>query len=619
MARLTKADSVYRMSLHKNGGYMYATTHPYTVTEDGKRMYSCLHWGTVTDELKFIPGKQYLYASPEERAKLIFPEGWDLSEIEKLQSNRGQGRPAYEGADVNRFYGDVWLMEQVADKVGLRTDLMATFHENAEIVNDVLTLAYYSFTTGNSWSRAARWQKLEKAPSSRELIPMTITRLTRSISETERMNLFKYRADRLGKDELCAVDSTTRSAYGSSLADIKWGRDKEHVPLPQTSEVVVYSLDSHMPVYYRTFSGNIPDSRSVETILTDISHAGFPRVILVTDRGYESVQNLEKYILRGQTMIMCVKMRQKIVLDRIAEFGTIGGKPGDMLFDPESRLYHKQYDLEYDVRGNGDTIHKADRMKLNLFFDPFRRAAEQTELEVAVEMQRRSLQSILDAGGSVDDDESIKKNYNWYEVSYDKKDRKLLSFSLDEKKIENVKKTSGFFGYITLGLDYTALQTLDAYGLRDEQEKYFCQMKTQMGFDRQRNWSEEGKTGRLLILFVGLIISSYVRHIWKTTGLKKQFASTQDILDEMRSIRCIEHNGRAKFITPFVGTQKDICKAFGFDIPEGCGTEYKSRKVSPKRRGRPAKAKTAKLDSYYTTICNEKESNLAVYLHICIH
>lgn len=105
---------------------------------------------------QFIPGKQYLYASPEERAKLIFPEEWDLSEIEKLQSNRGQGRPAYEGADVKHFYGDVWLMERVADKVGLRTDLMATFHENAEIVNDVLTLADYSFSTGNSWSRAAR-------------------------------------------------------------------------------------------------------------------------------------------------------------------------------------------------------------------------------------------------------------------------------------------------------------------------------------------------------------------------------------------------------------------------------------------------------------------------------
>ena len=596
MARPTKADSIYRVALHKNGGYMYATTHPYTITNDGKRKYSCLHWGAVTEGLKFIPGKQYLYASPEERARLIFPEGWDLSEIEKLQSERRQGRPAYGGTDVNRFYGDVWLLERVADKVGLRADLMATFHENAEIVNDVLTLAYYSFATGNSWSRAARWQKLEKAPSSRELTPMTITRLTQSISETERMNLFKYRADRLGKDELCAVDSTTRSAYGSSLADIKWGKNKERIPLPQTSEVVVYSLDSHMPVYYRTFPGNIPDSRSVETILTDISHAGFPKVILVTDRGYESVQNLERYILRGQPMIMCVKMRQKIVLDKISEFGPIEGKPGDMLFDAESRLYYKQYDLEYDVRGNGDTVHKADRMKLDLFFDPYRRAAEQTDLAVEIETQRNSLQSILDAGGCVDDDVSLKKNYNWYEVAYDKKDRKLLSFSLNENKIENVKKTSGFFGYITIGLDYTALQTLETYGLRDEQEKYFCQMKSQMGFGRQRNWSEEGKTGRLLILFVGLIISSYVRHVWKTTGLRKKFASTLDILDEMRSVRCIEHNGRAKFITPFIGAQKDICEAFGFAVPEGCGTEYKSRKVSPKHRGRPTKAKTVKLE-----------------------
>ena len=54
---------------------------------------------------------------------------------------------------------------------------------------------------------------------------------------------------------------------------------------------------------------------------------------------------------------------------------------------------------------------------------------------------------------------------------------------------------------------------LTLYGLRDKQEKYFQQMKSQLGFDRQRNWSEEGKTDRLLILFVGLILSSYVRHI----------------------------------------------------------------------------------------------------------
>lgn len=125
------------------------------------------------------------------------------------------------------------------------------------------------------------------------------------------MAFLKERARRVGKGELCAVDSTSRSAYVDSLSDIKWGKNKDRLPLKQTVEKVVYTLTSHMPIYYRTYPGNIPDSRSIETMPTDLDHAGFPKVILITDRGYESVQNLEKYILRGQPMIMCVKVGQK--------------------------------------------------------------------------------------------------------------------------------------------------------------------------------------------------------------------------------------------------------------------------------------------------------------------
>ncbi len=167
------------------------------------------------------------------------------------------------------------------------------------------------------------------------------------------MELFRHRAARLQKGELCAVDSTSRSAYGNTLTDVKWGKNKDKLPLEQTMETVVYTLDSHMPVYYRAFPGNIPDSRSVETILTDIRHAGFPHVILITDRGYESLQNLERYILAGQAMIMCVKVRQKMVLEKIREFGDFGGRPPVMEIDPKSKLYHKQYDLEYPVTGKG--------------------------------------------------------------------------------------------------------------------------------------------------------------------------------------------------------------------------------------------------------------------------
>ncbi|MCL2432639.1 MAG: hypothetical protein FWD10_08820, partial [Candidatus Bathyarchaeota archaeon] len=147
---------------------------------------------------------------------------------------------------------------------------------------------------------------------------------------------------------------------------------------------------------------------------------------------------------------------------------------------------------------------------------------------------------------------------------------------------------SGFFAIMTNGVAFGAMETLELYKLRDEQEKCFSMMKDQMVADRQRVWSEEGKTGRLFVLFVSLVLGSYLRFIWKSTKLSELFSSSLEVLDEMRSIRCIEHPGWGKIITPFVGGQIDVCRAFGFEIPEGCSSSALPQK--PKRkRGRPRK------------------------------
>lgn len=84
MAIPTREDSIYRVSLHKNGGYTYASTHPYAIDGSGKRKYSALHWGTVVEGNRFIPGKQYLYAGTEESKRLIFPEGMELDMESRL-------------------------------------------------------------------------------------------------------------------------------------------------------------------------------------------------------------------------------------------------------------------------------------------------------------------------------------------------------------------------------------------------------------------------------------------------------------------------------------------------------------------------------------------------------
>ena len=182
MPRPVDPEAQYRIKPHVTKGYTYASTQPsYPDPITGKKKYRYIHWGTVDEDKKFNPGSPFFLASPEERVRLIFPEDWDMSEADKLVGLRPPGRPEYDSDDQNRFYGDIWLLAQVAAETGIRRDLETVFDGNREIVDDILTLAMFPYLTKFNYSRVARWQKIAAAPSSRELTPKAITLLTQSI------------------------------------------------------------------------------------------------------------------------------------------------------------------------------------------------------------------------------------------------------------------------------------------------------------------------------------------------------------------------------------------------------------------------------------------------------
>ena len=614
MPRTVNPATAYRFVAHSTHGHVYASVQRTVAGKDGKNVRRHRHYG-VLDGNKFTPWAEFLALPGEERAKFVFPPEWDLSLLDRLSDRRGQGRPVLDCEAQNRLYGDIWLLERIAERTKIRRDLEAVFDGNKEMADAIMALAMFPYLTRFSLSRVERWQRNVKSPCDFPLSPKTITRLTQSITEKHRMELLSLRASRLGKDELCAVDSTSRSAYGDSLADIHWGKNKEHLPLEQILSVVVYTLSSHMPVYYRTFPGNMPDSRSLDVILKDLGEAGFRDVALFTDRGYDSLKNMEKYILDGQAMLMSVKAGQKFIMDRIRGFGGYDSCPDAMSVDPETELAYCQFDMDYEVESTNGRTKKADGLRLNLYLDVRRRAMALLRLRLELDGQRRELEELLQkkarlddapgqepcddgAGqdGSMEDNGSpggkkskdIKRACGYYNVFYDRRTRAMKSFELNVKKTDSCRLLAGYFASVTHRLDFGPMEAYHHYKLRDEQEKYFEQMKDQMAADRQRCWSEEGWTGRQLILFVSLVLGSQVRHVWKTK-LKDRFSSSLEILDEMRSIRCIEHPGHARKITPFVGAQLEICEAFGFEPPKGCDKVYTSIRKQEKKRGRPRK------------------------------
>ncbi len=589
MARPVRSDGKEPVSLHVDKTYRYASTQPMRTDEKtGKRTFTRVHWGTVSKDLVFTPNDRFKLASAEQRARLVFPPEWDISAIDRLEEMErsqkpGPGRPSYEGVDVNRLYGDIWLLEHICRVTGLHADLLKVFEGDQGMVNDLLTLAFFPYVTNFTYYRVQRWQRICKAPSQRTLSSEAITLFLQSLTEQHRMDLFRLRAKRLGKQELLAVDSTPRSCYGTSLTSIRWGKNKEGDHLRQVNDLVVYGLESHIPVYYRQLPGNTPDTRTVDVLVRELEHAGFTGTPLVLDRGYASAASLELLMRKSIPFIMCTKVSWSLISGEIGELDVSSGKPEGFIVDSRYRLYHRQQPLGYTVKLNGGGKRSIKGLKLNLYYDPQRRGDDLMQLDIDLMHQGQELQQIMEQQLEVSKKE-VNRWFPYYSVTLDACGKYISGYQQNEQTISDALKCSGFIAILSYNVTGDSKQVWDWYHLRDEQEKLFSQLKTQMVSRRIRSWSEEGYEGRLLVLFVALTVSSYLKQVWKSTSLREQFSTSLEILDEMRSIRCIEHTRRAKKITPFVGKQVDICEAFGFEIPAGCAPSSRTKKQKPASR-----------------------------------
>lgn len=584
----------YRISTHKLGNYIYASTQPASVDEQtGKRTYSYAHWGRFDPiTKKFTPNLAFMVLPPEERKKFFFPTDWDLSELNNISGLRKPGRPAHT-RQGDRLYGDIWLLEKIAEKIGLKEDLLAVFGGNTEIVDAILTLAIFPYITKYSYNRLPHWQKIVRAPYEDSLTESKITKLTQSITSLHRDHFFKLRSARLSKDNLCAVDSTSRNAFGKALADIRWGKNKDHKDLRQTNEVVVYSLTDHLPIYYKTLPGNITDCRTFPYIVNELDRAGYKSITLITDRGYETVKNLELTIQKGLPMITAASVSRSLVMKHLKAYATFGTHPQSMTLDREFKFYFEQFKEKYVIKTAKETDKEAKDLNINLYFDSERRARFCKEQEIEIEEQRDLLEMLKSEGSIIEDLKEFKKSTSYFNVNIEA--GYVIDFELNKKKVEKEQLFYGFFCLISHKLTDDAPTILRKYRLRDEQEKYFEHMKSQMGFRNQDNWSEDGKTGRLFIMFIGLMLASYVRYIWSTSLLKQRFDSSLGVLDEMRCIRLLEESGKEPVIAPFVGAQLEICEAFGIDVPPNSRPGYVSKRV--RQVGRPRKTPISEPDS----------------------
>ncbi|MCH3919880.1 MAG: transposase [Sphaerochaeta sp.] len=578
MARPRRNDNRIYLHLRRNGTRFYASSNE-AVEKDGIRRFRITDWGSVKDGNIFVPGRRFVYAK-DRWDDFVFPPEWDISAVDELKAKYRPGRPAYRKEDRSLLYGSVWFLTEIAGKTGIIEDLQAVFGGNQDMVRDVLTLAFFPLLSGKSYNHLSQWQRIERMPSDSPIESRDVTLLTQAITERNRMDLFSRRLSRIDRSHVLCVDSTSKSTYGRSLADIRWGRNKDGLALRQTNEAVVYTLQGHMPVCYQEFPGNIPDMRTVEEISLMLEHAGCPSATWLTDRGYPTQAVLDFLLRKGVPFICCVKAGSSIVSGII---DSLKAGKATMGINPASGEYEFQQDVRYFYEGKGGAGKLAADLRACISYDKVRAAVQERDMDIALKEQSLELGDLKAQGVAFANPKDIQDDCPLYDITFTPEGR-ILSFSEDRRKTEGKRRTFGYIALLTNRVDMDAAEAWDTYRLRDEQEKYFADMKGAMLDDRNPAWSEKGKEGRMFVHFVGLSVYSYVKDVWKRLGLKDQFPTVGSVIDEMKSIRCIEHTGKARIVTPFVGSQLKICEYYKLDVPEGCAPKVKKVNFRTGRR-----------------------------------
>lgn len=462
MARKTNPDSIYRLSVHRNGGHLYAATHPFVLDGEGRRKYRVLHWGTLTEDLRFIPGKVWLQAPASEREKLVFPAAWDLSEI--------SGPPEKAAVYARAF-----------DRLGVRGDLTAAMAGDGARADAFLALVCSFY---EAWTAAAAFTcpdpVLEDVPA-------------------EALERFlALRRSRYAGERLCAVDSVVRYSSLDLQSDRKYGKKAERIHYVSAVETVSYSLDSGVPVSFRTFPAFLGDARGLSVLRGELRKDGQGESVLVTDRAYDSLTSAVPYLHEGP-MVLCVDVKQGFVRERIRRLGTFRQKPPGMRYDARTKRYCRQYAME----GEGD-------IRLNLFFNPRRREVELAQIEAELALQQRALQEMAEYRIRLDP-KAAKREYYLFDLRFDEADHTLVSFARSAAKVGRIRLLSGFFANVTCGLDLSPEEAVAIYGLKYDQEKVLRQMRAALSFPSATLRPENRRRGASLLLFLSLLLDTWLQ------------------------------------------------------------------------------------------------------------
>jgi transposase len=306
-------------------------------------------------------------------------------------------------------------------------------------------------------------------------------------------------------------------------------------------------------------AGNIPDVKTVKTLLSDLEPLGFGKVKLVMDKGFFSIGNINGLLKEHLKFLVSARISLKFIKNELDK--TYDDIQTFEYYNEDYQLYSTTVPYEWDYKQarpyKGDILEEKRRVYIHLYYNIDRAAEDQKNFDRKLMVLKHELLS----------GKRNPKHENLYKKYFSVKSTPVrgIQVSVNNDAVKAAKRYYGFFTLLS-NEKMDALTALELYRNKDLVEKAFGNLKERLNMRRTLVSSEQSLNGKLFVEFVALIYLSYLNKQMQNAHLYKVF-SMAGLLDKLDVIECFVKPGRKLQIGELLESQYNIFLDLGIKPP----------------------------------------------------
>ena len=586
----TLPDDHFCFSTFRKGDstYVYGYRNEWDPEKKQSRIAKRIYVGTlneITGRVKL--GKKYLSNHPEYEGKTLYFENRTLVERSEQEVAAEVGQRETSWASNNLSYAATWALWQFASKNRILQNLQAVFGK--QLGTNLLALAIYQLLDGGAMNGYEDWLPDNWLPVSAPLSSQRISELLAQVDHGDMVNYFRLRFDRskanyqkwleeieqnAKKNGLVmppstmqkmymALDSTAISTFSMTIEDAAYGHAKQNPELKQINLTLAVDFLNGDVCYAREDEGSITDKSVYRSVLAQMKSYGFDldETVLVTDRGYSSIMNLQSLFNTDVSFVAGVPIVEKGLKDKFAKFR-------EALCD--LAFYNSEYDVycrtikeDWKQNTEGGSIDRTCFVHLYRFPEIALSQQKQLLKKVDKALDKKRSRRVVDR----DDWNFVARFITERKEEHDGKEKKIW-----EKNLEALRFWERTAGCFVIRSDWLEdpIEALRIYRRRNIVEVAFRQFKVLNGGNRLYA-TQTSYMGKLMVhtiaqsLRMAITVQAKRR---ETQELKLPDNSVEKLLTVLKKVRAVRAPTRSTWVVePLTKKAQDMLELLNLPKP----------------------------------------------------